>query len=277
MGRMDGKVAFVTGAARGQGRSHAVRLAQEGADIIAVDICRKFEASPAPGATAEDLDVTAGMVKDAGGRVVTAEVDVRDYDALRAAVDGGVEQLGRLDVIVANAGIGTMAGKLHKMGEPLWQEMIDVNLSGVWKTVKAGVPHMLAGDRGGSIVLTSSVAGNKAYTHTGHYVAAKHGVIGLMRSFAVELGERMIRVNAVLPTHVNSPLLMNEGTYRAFRPELENPGPDDLAPVCQTFHYLPIPWVTPEDISNAVLFLASDEARYITGVALPVDAGSCLK
>jgi len=277
MGRMDGKVAFVTGAARGQGRSHAVRLAEEGADIIAVDVCRKFEASPAPGATSEDLDITAGMVKDAGGRVVTAEVDVRDYDALRAAVDGGVEQLGRLDVIVANAGIGTTAGKLHKIDEALWQEMIDVNLSGVWKTVKAGVPHMLAGDRGGSIVLTSSVAGNKAYPHTGHYVAAKHGVIGLMRSFAVELGQRMIRVNAVLPTHVNSPLLMNESTYRAFRPELENPGPDDLAPVCQSFHFLPIPWVTPEDISNAVLFLASDEARYITGVALPVDAGSCLK
>lgn len=277
MGRMEGKVAFVTGAARGQGRSHAVRLAQEGADIIAVDICRKFEASPAAGATPEDLDITAGMVKDAGGRIVTAEVDVRDADALRAAVDGGVEQLGRLDVIVANAGIGTTAGKLHKTDEALWQQMIDVNLSGVWKTVKAGVPHILHGDRGGSIVLTSSVAGNKAYPHVGHYVAAKHGVIGLMRSFAVELGQRMIRVNAVLPTHVNSPLLMNDATYRAFRPELENPGPDDLAPVCRSFHVLPIPWVTAEDISNAVLFLVSDEARYITGVALPVDAGSCLK
>ncbi|WP_374023998.1 mycofactocin-coupled SDR family oxidoreductase [Mycobacterium sp. HNNTM2301] len=277
MGRMDGRVAFVTGAARGQGRSHAVRLAREGADIIAVDICRKFEASPVEGATPEDLDETAGLVKDAGGRIVTAEVDVRDFDALRAAVDSGVEQLGRLDVIVANAGIGTTAGKLHKTPEALWQEMIDVNLSGVWKTVKAGVPHVLNGGRGGSIVLTSSVAGFKAYPHVGHYVAAKHGVIGLMRSFAVELGQHMIRVNAVLPTHVNSPLLMNETTYRAFRPELDNPGPDDLAPVCQSFHYLPIPWVTPEDISNAVLFLASDEARYITGVALPVDAGSCLK
>jgi SDR family mycofactocin-dependent oxidoreductase len=276
-GRMDGKVAFVTGAARGQGRSHAVRLAQEGADIIAVDICSGFEASPAPAATSEDLDVTAGMVKNAGGRVVTAEVDVRDFDALRAAVDSGVEQLGRLDVIVANAGIGTMADKLHKTGEAVWQEMIDVNLSGVWKTVKAGVPHVIEGGRGGSIVLTSSVAGAKAYSHMGHYVAAKHGVIGLMRSFAVELGQRMIRVNAVLPTHVNTPLLMNETTYRAFRPELENPGPEDLAPVCQGFHFLPIPWVTAEDISNAVLFLASDEARYITGVALPVDAGSCLK
>lgn len=276
-GRMDGKVAFVSGAARGQGRSHAVRLAQEGADIIAVDICRGFDACPADGATADDLDETAGMVKNAGGRVVTFEVDVRDFDALRAAVDSGVQELGRLDVIVANAGIGTTAGKLHKADEVLWQEMIDVNLSGVWKTVKAGVPHILQGDRGGSIVLTSSVAGFKAYPHVGHYVAAKHGVIGLMRSFAVELGQRMIRVNAVLPTHVNSPLLMNEATYRAFRPDLEKPGPDDLAPVCQGFHYLPIPWVTPEDISNAVLFLASDEARYITGVALPVDAGSCLK
>jgi SDR family mycofactocin-dependent oxidoreductase len=277
MGRMDGKVAFVTGAARGQGRSHAVRLAQEGADIIAVDICRGFEGSPAPAATAEDLDITAGMVKDAGARVVTAEVDVRDYDALKEAVDSGVEQLGRLDVIVANAGIGTMTGKLHKTDEAVWQEMIDVNLSGVWKTVKAGVPHVLDGDRGGSIILTSSVAGRKAYMHTGHYTSAKHGVIGLMRTFAVELGHKMIRVNAVLPTHVNTPLLMNEGTFHAFRPDLENPGPDDLAPVCQTFHTLPIPWVTPEDISNAVLFLASDEARYITGVALPVDAGSCLK
>jgi SDR family mycofactocin-dependent oxidoreductase len=274
---MEGKVAFVTGAARGQGRSHAVRLAQEGADVIAVDICRGFDASPADGATPEDLDVTAGMIKDAGSRVVTAEVDVRDSAALQAAVDSGVEQLGRLDVIVANAGIGTTAGKLHKTDEALWQEMIDVNLSGVWKSVKAGVPHILNGGRGGSIVLTSSVAGNKAYPHMGHYVAAKHGVIGLMRSFAVELGHKMIRVNAVLPTHVNTPLLMNEKTYRAFRPELDNPGPDDLAPVCQTFHVLPIPWVTPEDISNAVLFLASDEARYITGVALPVDAGSCLK
>jgi NAD(P)-dependent dehydrogenase (short-subunit alcohol dehydrogenase family) len=155
--------------------------------------------------------------------------------------------------------------------------MIDVNLSGVWKSVKAGVPHLLAGGRGGAIVMTSSVAGAKAYSHMGHYVAAKHGVIGLMRSFAVELGHHMIRVNAVLPTHVNTPLLMNETTYRGFRPELENPGPDDLAPVCQSFHILPIPWVTPEDITNAVLFLASDEARYITGVALPVDAGSCLK
>src|SRR6202008_3725085 len=283
MGRMDGKVAFVTGAARGQGRSHAVRLAQEGADIIAVDICRKFEASPAPGATPEDLDTTAGMVKDAGGRVVTAEIDVRDYDALKAAVDSGVEQLGRLDVIVANAGISNAGnddgGTLDKVSERDWQDMIDVNLSGVWKTVKAGVPHILAGARGGPIVLTSSVNGFKAYSNLllGHYVASKHGVVGLMRAFAVELGQHMIRVNSVHPTFVNTPMLLNEGLYKMVRPDLKNPGPDDQAPFCQAFHTLPIPWVEAEDISNAVLFLASDESRYITGVTLPIDAGQCLK
>jgi (+)-trans-carveol dehydrogenase len=276
-GRVADKIAFVTGAARGQGRSHAVRLAQEGADIIAVDICQPFDNSPAPAATTEDLLQTAELVKGMGRRIVIAEVDVRDYDSLKSAVDSGVEQLGGLDIIVANAGIGTGGVRLDRMNEQLWQEMIDVNLSGVWKSVKAGVPHLVSGGRGGSIILTSSVAGLKAYPHTGHYVAAKHGVVGLMRSFAVELGAQSIRVNSVHPTHVNTPLLINETTFRLFRPDLDNPGPDDLAPVCQTFHTLPIPWVTPEDISNAVLFLASDESRYITGVALPVDAGSCLK
>jgi (+)-trans-carveol dehydrogenase len=275
--RVAGKVAFVTGAARGQGRSHAVRLAQEGADIIAIDICRGFDGSPAMASTPEELAETADMVKNLDRRIVTAEIDVRDFDALKHAVDGGVEQLGRLDIIVANAGIGTIGRRLDKMSEDLWQEMIDVNLAGVWKTVKAGVPHLLAGGRGGSIIMTSSVAGLKAYPHTGHYTAAKHGVVGLMRTFAVELGQHSIRVNSVHPTHVNSPMLMNEQTYRMFRPDLQNPGPDDLAPICRTFHMLPIPWVEAEDISNAVLFLASDEARYITGVTLQVDAGSCLK
>src|SRR5215217_3772825 len=277
-GRVDGKVAFISGAARGQGRSHAVRLAQEGADIIAVDICKPISrSSEIPPSTPDDLAETADLVKAQNKRIVTAEVDVRDYDALKEAVDSGVEQLGRLDIIVANAGIGTVGTRLERMKEDIWQEMIDVNLTGVWKSVKAGVPHMLAGGRGGSIILTSSVAGLKTYPHTGHYVAAKHGVVGLMRTFAVELGAQSIRVNSVHPTHVNTPLLHNEPTYRMFRPDLENPGPDDMAPVCQSFHMLPIPWVTAEDISNAVLFLASDEARYITGVALPVDAGSCLK
>ncbi len=220
------------------------------------------------------------MIKNLGRRVVTAQVDVRDYAALKAAVDAGVEELGRLDIVVANAGIGTTGGvKLHKMEEASWEETIGVNLGGgVWKTVKAAVPQLKSGGRGGSIIITSSVGGLKAYPHVGHYVAAKHGVVGLMRTFAVELGAESIRVNTIHPpTHVNSPLLMNEPTYRLFRPDLENPGPDDLAPICQSFHFLPIPWVEPADISNAVLFLASDESRYITGITLPVDAGSLLK
>lgn len=277
-GRVEGKVAFVTGAARGQGRSHAVRLAEEGADIIAVDVCGPIspDSQIAP-SNPDDLAQTADLVKNLDRRIVTAQVDVRDYDALKDAVDGGVEQLGRLDIVVANAGIGNGGQTLDKTSEEDWDDMIGVNLSGVWKTVKAAVPHILSGGRGGSIVLTSSVGGLKAYPHTGHYIAAKHGVIGLMRSFAVELGQHSVRVNAVCPTNVNTPMFMNEGTMKLFRPDLENPGPDDLAVAAQFMHTLPIGWVEPVDISNAVLFLASDEARYITGLPVTVDAGSMLK
>ena len=276
-GRVEGKVAFVTGAARGQGRSHAVRLAQEGADIIAVDVCKKIDGVSYPASCPEDLAQTADLVKGHDRRIYTAEVDVRDYDALKAAVDAGVAQLGRLDIIVANAGIGNGGGRLHKIPEAMWTEMIDVNLTGVWKTVKAGVPHILAGGRGGSIILTSSVGGTKAYPNTGHYIAAKHGVVGLMRSFAVELGHHSIRVNSVHPTNVNTPMFINDLSKKLFRPDLENPDLDDLAVAARTMHVLPIGWVEPIDISNAVLFLASDEARYLTGVTLPVDGGSCLQ
>jgi SDR family mycofactocin-dependent oxidoreductase len=277
-GRVEGKVAFITGAARGQGRSHAVRLAQEGADIIAVDICRKISSnSEIPPSTPDDLVETADLVKGLNRRVVTAEVDVRNYDALKAAVDSGVEQLGRLDIVCANAGIGNGGQTLDKTREDDWQAMIDVNLSGVWKTVKAAVPQLISQGVGGSIILTSSVGGLKAYPHTGHYIAAKHGVVGLMRTFAVELGAHFIRVNSIHPTNVNTPMFMNEGTMKLFRPDLENPGPDDLKVAAQFMHVLPIGWVEPADISNAVLFLASDESRYITGLTLTVDAGSMLK
>jgi SDR family mycofactocin-dependent oxidoreductase len=276
-GRVEGKVALISGAARGQGRSHAVRLAQEGADIIAFDICGPIDNMAYPHSTPDDLAETIDLVKAQNRRIVADQVDVRDYDKLKALVDNGVEQLGRLDIIVANAGIGTFGNKLHKLPEQIWQDMIDVNLSGVWKTVKAGVPHILAGKRGGSIVMTGSVGSHKAMAFTGHYIAAKHGVLGLMRSFAVELGQYNIRVNSVHPSQVNTPMTMNDITYKLFRPDLENPGPDDFAPFSQQTHTLPIPWVTAEDISNAVLFLASDESRYVTGVSLPVDAGALLK
>jgi SDR family mycofactocin-dependent oxidoreductase len=276
-GRVAGKVAFVSGAARGQGRSHAVRLAQEGADIIAIDICAPIDNVVYPASTPADLAETADLVKGHNRRIVTAQVDVRDYKGLKSAVDSGVEQLGRLDIIVGNAGIGNGGNKLHKIPEKIWQDMIDVNLSGVWKTVKAGVPHLIAGERGGSIVLTGSVGAHKALAHTGHYVAAKHGVVGLMRAFAVELGQHRIRVNSVHPSQVNTPMTMNDVTFRLFRPDLENPGPDDFAPFSQMTHTLPVPWVEAVDISNAVLFLASDESRYVTGVSMPVDAGALLK
>ncbi|MBM7457956.1 mycofactocin-coupled SDR family oxidoreductase [Rhodococcus coprophilus] len=277
-GRVEGKVAFVTGAARGQGRSHAVRLAQEGADIIALDICGPIRDNALiEPSTPEDMAETVEAVKGLNRRIVTVQADVRDFDAVKAAVDDGVAQLGRLDIIVANAGIGTGGTPLHETDEFDWQEMQDINLSGVWKTVKAAVPHIIEGGKGGSIILTSSVGGLKAYPNTGPYIAAKHGVVGLMRSFAVELGEHFIRVNTVHPTNVNTPMFMNEGAMKMFRPDLENPGPDDLKVAAQFMHVLPIGWVEPEDISNAVLFLASDESRYVTGLTLTVDAGSTLK
>lgn len=277
-GRVEGKVAFITGAARGQGRSHAVRLAEEGADIIAVDVCRRISSNEdIPASTPEDLAETVELVKGLNRRIVAEEVDVRDYDALKAVVDSGVEQLGGLDIVVANAGIGNGGATLDKTSEADWDDMIGVNLSGVWKTVKAAVPHLISGGNGGSIILTSSVGGLKAYPHTGHYIAAKHGVVGLMRTFAIELGQHSIRVNSVHPTNVNTPLFMNEGTMKLFRPDLENPGPDDMAVVAQMMHVLPVGWVEPRDISNAVLFLASDEARYVTGLPMTVDAGSMLK
>lgn len=277
-GRVEGKVAFITGAARGQGRSHAVRLAQEGADIIAVDVCKPVSGTDQiPASTPADLAETADLVKGLGRRIVTAEVDVRDFDALKAAVDSGVEQLGRLDIIVANAGIGNGGDTLDKTSEQDWDTMIGINLSGVWKTAKAGIPQVLSGGRGGSIILTSSVGGLKAYPNTGHYIAAKHGVVGLMRAFAVELGQHSIRVNSVHPTNVNTPMFMNDATMKLFRPDLENPTKEDFAPVAQFMHVLPVGWVEPVDISNAVLFLASDESRYVTGLPMTVDAGSTLK
>jgi (+)-trans-carveol dehydrogenase len=276
-GRAEGKVAFITGAARGQGRSHAVRLAADGADIIAIDICHDVEGA-LPMATPDDLAETVKLVEALDRRIVAAQADVRDFDALKAAVDEGVAQLGRLDIIVANAGIASIGGPVQSMDAANWKHTIDINLTGLWHTARAGIPHLLAGGRGGSIVLTSSVGGMHAMPNMSHYVSAKHGVVGLMRSLAVELGQHGIRVNSVHPTNVNTPMFMNEGTFKMFRPDLENPGPDDVAAVAAQFmHVLPVGWVEPEDVSNAIAFLVSDEARYITGVTLPVDAGALIK
>lgn len=276
-GRVEGKVAFITGAARGQGRSHAIRLAEEGADIIAVDICEDISEIPIPGSTAADLEETARAVEALDRRIITAKVDVQNFDALKSAVDGAVEQLGRIDIVSANAGIGTVTGLTHELSEQTWQQMLDVNLTGVWHTTKAAIPHMLEAGRGGSIILTSSTAGLKGYLNIGHYVSAKHGVVGLMRTLANELAPYSIRVNSIHPTQVNTPMLMNDHIMKTFVPNEEHPTMAAFASASQSMHTLPIPWVEPVDISNAVLFLASDESRYVTGISLPVDAGALAK
>jgi (+)-trans-carveol dehydrogenase len=276
-GRVEGKVAFITGAGRGQGRSHAVKLAAEGADIIAIDICHDVEGA-LPMATPDDLTETVKLVEARDRRIIATQADVRDLDGLTAAVDAGVEEFGRLDIVVANAGIASLGGPVEVMSQDNWKHTIDINLTGLWNTARAAIPHLIAGGRGGTIVLTSSVGGMHAMPNMSHYISAKHGVIGLMRSLAVELGQHHIRVNSVLPTNVNTPMFMNEGTFKMFRPDLENPTAADVEPIAAQFmHVLPHGWIEPEDVSNAILFLASDESRYITGVPLPVDLGALLK
>jgi (+)-trans-carveol dehydrogenase len=273
--RFEGKVAFITGAARGQGRSHAVRFAEEGADIIGIDICRPVETTRYPGATPEDLAETVRLVEEAGGRMLAFEADVRDLHSLTRALDNGVREFGRLDVVVANAGIAGL-GYADKLGEDEWSEMIDVNLNGVWRTCKAALPHLIAAGNGGSIIMTSSGAGLSATTGLSHYVSAKHGILGLMRCLALEFGPQKIRVNSVHPTNVNTDMLHNELYYDVFLPGDDEPTREKVWNALKARHPLDIGWIEPSDITNAILFLASDEARYITGAALPVDGGRLL-
>lgn len=276
MGRVEGKVAFITGAARGQGRAHALRLAEEGADIIAVDVAGPIPYNVHSAASEEDLAETVRQVEALDRRIVSAKVDVRDFDALKAAVDDGVAQLGRLDIVSANAGVAGTPTPAEGFPDDQWQTMIDINLTGVWHSAKAAIPHLKAGGRGGSIVLTSSVAGLKGFGNLAHYVSAKHGVVGLMRALALELAPDSIRVNSIHPTQVDTDMIHNDAIYSLFLGK-EGATKDEFAVVSQSMNALPLPWVEAVDISNALLFLSSDEARYITGVALPVDAGATLK
>lgn len=276
MGRVDGKVALITGAARGQGRSHAVRLAEEGADIIALDIAEQIAVVPYAMATPDDLAETARLVEKQGQRVVARQADVREQSALDAAVKEGVSELGPIGIVVANAGITQRGEPFWEMPEEDWQAVLDVNLSGVWRTVKAAVPSMIEARRGGSVVLTSSAASIKPLQNLAAYVAAKHGLTGLMGTMALELGPHNIRVNTVNPTCVRTDMLLNDSVLRLFRPDLAAPSVEDLIDGLTSRNTLSIPWVEPIDVSNAVLWLASDESRYVTGVALPVDAGHVL-
>jgi len=265
MGRLAGKVAFITGAARGQGRAEAVRLAAEGADIIAVDLLAAASeyVKYAP-ATQADLDETVKLVEEQGRRILARQADVRDFAALEAVVKEGVELFGRLDVVVANAGIVNY-GRTWELTEQQWQDIIDTNLTGVWKTVKASVPALIEQGQGGSVILISSVAGLKGLPFLAHYSAAKHGVVGLAKTLANELGEYDIRVNTIHPHGVNSGML--DVTMTEYLEK--SPG---LGPVFMPA--LPYHMVEPEDIANMVAFLASDEAKYITGAEMKVDLGA---
>jgi (+)-trans-carveol dehydrogenase len=278
MGTLEGKVAFITGAGRGQGRSHALRLADEGADIVALDICADDVETVGYGlATRGDLDQTVAMVEAKGRRIIAAEADVRDLGQVQKVVDAGLGELGRIDVVCANAGVGSWAVS-WEMSEQMWKDMVDVNLTGVFNTVRAALPSMVERGEGGSVVLTSSTAGLIGYQNTAHYTAAKHGVIGLMKVLSQELGPHRIRVNAICPTTVNTPLVVNDATFRLFAPDVADPGPDDVRAAFAGLNSLPdVPWIEPLDVSEAVAWLCSDAARYITGIALPIDAGNTAK
>ena len=268
MGRVEGKVAFITGAARGQGRSHAIRLAEEGADIIAVDICRDYGTVPYPMATEADLAQTVKAVEALDRRIVATRADVRDAAALKTAVDDGVAQLGRLDIVCANAGICTIQ-TWDDVTPAVWQDTLDTNLTGTWNTMVVSVPHLIAAG-GGSIICTSSTAGIKGLPYLAPYVAAKHGMVGIAKTMANELASHKIRVNTVHPTGVDTPM----GTGLGGLESLINRDPN-LGPIYM--NTLPVEIVDPRDISNAVLFLASDEARYVTGLEFTVDAGNTIR
>ncbi|TYL44887.1 NAD(P)-dependent oxidoreductase [Nocardioides sp. BGMRC 2183] len=273
---MEGKVAFVTGAARGQGRNHAVRLAEAGADIIAVDICEDIATVTPnyPLATEQDLAETANLVEKTGRRIVTAKADVRDLDQLQQAFDQGVAELGRVDTVVANAGIATF-GRAWELSPEQWHDMIDVNLTGVWHTAKVAIPRLLEQDQGGCLLFTSSIGGLKGIQGVGHYVAAKHGIVGLMRTLANELAPHSIRVNTIHPTNVDTTMIKNPGTFAMFSPE--DPSEEKAVAGFTTLNGLPVPWVECDDITNAVLYLASDAGRFVTGTTHTVDAGAFVK
>ena len=264
-GRVAGKVALITGAARGQGRSHAVRLAAEGADIIGIDLCTDVASIPYPLATPDDLAETVRLVEATGARMVAAEADVRDPDALEAAVGNGVGRLGRLDIAIANAGVCTVQ-RWDEVTPEVWDAVIGINLTGAWNTCVAAIPALVEAG-GGSLILVSSVAGLKGQPFLAPYVASKHGMVGVMRTLANELAARSIRVNTIHPTGVDTPMLVGMAGLTARIEASPDTGSVFL-------NSLPVDVVAPSDVSDAVLYLASDESRYVTGLTMTVDAGS---
>jgi (+)-trans-carveol dehydrogenase len=273
MGRLDGKVAFITGAARGQGRSHAVRMAEEGCDIIGVDIGGEQIASvPYELGSQEELEETARLVEALDRRCFIQKADVRKREELQAAADAGIAELGRLDIVVCNSGIWS-TGPFLELSDESYNDMIDVQMHGVYNACKATVGHLVEQGEGGSIVIISSTAGLKGFPNQAHYNMGKHAVVGLMRTLANELAPHMIRVNSIHPSSVFTKMINNPAIWEVFAPGVENPTEADFGETFKALNLLPIPWMEPVDISNGVLFLASDESRYITGVTLPIDAG----
>ncbi len=275
MGRVEAKVALVTGAARGQGRSHALRLAEEGADIIALDICAQIDSVPFAMSTPDDLQETVKLVEEYGRRIVAREADVRDFEQVQAVTAEGLAEFGHIDILVSNAGVAVYATG-WEMTEAQWQDTLQTNLTGSWHAAKAVIPSMIE-QGSGSIVMIGSTASLKAFKNCLSYTAAKHGLLGVVRGLAMELAPYMIRVNAVLPTDVNTPMLQNPETYALFCPGKENVTLEEFGAVAGSHNALPVDWVEPLDVSNAVLWLASDESRYVTGIDLPVDAGALQK
>ena len=272
MGRVNGKVAIVTGAAKGMGRSHCVRLAEEGADIVAVDLCEQQEGVEYPGGTEAELQETATRVEQTGQRAMAEKADIRDLSALERLVAKTRDAFGGLDIVVANAGISTV-GPAWELTPAQWNAVVNTNLTGTWNTVRATVPTLIEQGRGGSIVLISSVAGVRGFVGMGHYSASKHAIIGLMQTLAQELGPQNIRVNTVNPGVINTDMAMNAKLFAQFLPDSPNPSREEVAAIYGQLTLLPNPWLEPVDVSNAVLWLTSDEARYVTGVVLPIDAG----
>lgn len=274
MGRVDGRVALITGAARGQGRAHAQRLAQEGADIVAVDALVEFGTIGYPMATEEDLAETAQLVKQAGRDVLTDRVDVRDRSGLQSVVDRALEQFGKIDIVVANAGISPPGTPAWEISEAEWDDVMDVNLKGVWNTLCTVIPSMIERDAGGSIIITASAAGIMAAPNIGDYTASKHGVIGLGRTLARELAKHRIRVNMLAPAAVGTPMMLNDTMYKLFCPDIAEPTLEDARARFKTTNPMGVEWLEALDIANAALWLASDEARYVTGIVVPLDAGA---
>ena len=271
-GRVQGKVAFVTGGARGLGRSHAVRLAEEGADVVVLDLCRDDPHSPYPLSGRRDLEETAALVEKAGRRVIARQADVRDQAALDAAVDEAMTTFGRIDIVVPNAGLVSF-GRVWELTEEQWTTALDVMLNGVFHTAKATLPPMIDAGRGGSFIVIGSVNSLRGAPQISHYVTAKHGQVGFVRSLALEVAEYSIRANLVAPGTVETDMAMSKALLKRYRPDLEDPSVEDVDGVLRARNPLPTRSVEVTDVSNAVVYLASDEARYITGTVLPVDAG----